>query len=166
MRASRAAVFMAVIVFVLGVTAIGDVAAGQKVRHRTVWYTVKWEQIDVPGEEGHLIGVLENKGIETVFEGKILPDGSVARAVGLVDVNTKTGEGSLRAYREATDSDGDKRYDTYEGKRVSDTLWEGEWTTMRGTGKYEGITGKGTWRAYIVAPGQSHCNWEGELELP
>ena len=53
----RVVAFVAFIVFialVVGVTAARDALAGEKFRGRTVWYTVKWEQMDVGDEKGHI----------------------------------------------------------------------------------------------------------------
>jgi len=37
--------FIALITLAFGVALVGGALAGEKVKGRTVWYTVKWEQI-------------------------------------------------------------------------------------------------------------------------
>ena len=37
---------------------------------------------------------------------------------------------------------------------------------LKGTGKYDGIEGKGTWRAVFVGPGEWYTDEEWDIELP
>jgi len=46
------------------------------------------------------------------------------------------------------------------------SYWEGESTYVKGTGKYEGIKGKGTWKTYPVSPMQSYSDEVHEIGLP
>ena len=52
------------------------------------------------------------------------------------------------------------------GKSVKKGHWEGKWTIVKGTGKFQGIIGGGTYSSYMLAPGQSYSEWEGEIEMP
>ncbi len=162
------AMFMAVL-FGLGLS--GYVVAAEKVKLRTVMYGVRWETLDLTDEEGHLIGILEGRGVQNVVQGKGLCDGCVVKYGALVDVNTKSGTGSGRGYGEVTDRDGDKYWYNRRGKPLRFeremwvSYWEGEVTIVRGTGKYKGIKGKGTWSAYGIAPGQWYYDEEIEVEL-
>lgn len=172
MRGSRMLALAALITLVVGMAAVGDAVAGEKFKLRTVMYAVKWEQVDLADEEGHFVGLLEGKGIQTVIEGKGLCDGCVVRYGALVDINTETGLGSGHGHGEVTDNDGDKYYYRRRGKPVKieeeawSSYWEGELTIVKGTGKYEGIKGKGTWSAYVVAPMQWYYDEKIEVELP
>ncbi len=51
------------------------------------------------------------------------------------------------------------------GKRRKIGVWGGTWKAVKGTGKFEGIQGKGTWQFYPVGD-QAYHDWEGEVELP
>jgi hypothetical protein len=43
----------------------------------------------------------------------------------------------------------------------------GTWTYYKGTGKFEGIQGKGSYSCVFSAdPTLGYCAWEGEVELP
>ena len=149
----------------LGLALAGEALAGEKFKARNVWYAVKSDSVNVPGEEGRIFYMWEQKGIQTVFQGSKLLDGMAINNVGFGDLNTKTGSGSGQGAFECTDRDGDKIYWTWETKVVKG-LWSGPWTVLRGTGKFEGLKGKGTWSNVNVAPNQDYVDWEGELELP
>jgi len=156
---------IALFTFALGLALAADALAGEKLKLRNVFYTVKFEPLNVPGEEGRILLLLEQKGILTVFQGSKLLDGMVGWVVGYGDLNTKTGTGSGGGAFELTDRDGDKIYWAWEAKVVKG-VWSGPITVIRGTGKFEGLKGKATWISYQVAPNQNYCDWDGELEWP
>ena len=39
----------------------------------------------------------------------------------------------------------------------------GNWTKLRGTGKYEGVTGKGTYNGHFTSQTEYTCDWSGEI---
>ena len=161
--------FIALITFAFGVALVGGALAGEKVKVRNVYHNVKWEQVNVGDEDGHVIAVAENKGITTNLEGKWFADGYSERSMAIDDMNLKTGLGSGQGYGETTDRDGNKWYYTWEGNglkggKFGTGYWAGTWTMVKGTGRFEGIKGKGTWQSYN-AGGQSYTDWEGEVEL-
>jgi hypothetical protein len=170
MSKSKIIGMMTLIAFAMGIFLVGDALAGEKFKGRTVWYCTKWEQIGVPGKEKHLLAVNEAKGISINTEGKAFAEGAVERSVGVFDIDIKTETGSSQGYQESTDRDGDKIYYRWEAKRVRGKLWaavwEGKFTILSGTGKYEGIKGEGTFSYYNPAPMQSNAEWEMEVELP
>jgi len=162
----RMLVLTGLAIFFLGIAAVGNAAAGEKLKVRNVWYGVKWEPIDVGDEKGHLIALLEGKGIQTVLEGESFQDGSVVREMGLADINTETGTGHARGYIEVTDRDGDKYYVSWEGMQLSAGYWEGGLICGNGAGKYQGINGEGTWSAHVVAPMQWYSEWDVDVNFP
>jgi len=170
MSKSKIIALSALIILAFGMTAIGNAVAGEKHKIRTVWYATKWEQLNVPGEKGHIIALSESKGISTNMEGKTFGEGGVCVDVGILDINVKTGLGSMVSYGEVTDRDGNKYYYRSEGKRLRGELWasywEGETVIVKGTGKYEGIKGKTTWSLYPLTEMQSITDEEYEVELP
>ena len=155
--------FIALITLAFGVAPVGDALGGEKIKVRTVWYRVKAEVVNVPGEEGRIFFNAEDRGIMTVLQGSKLLDGMALFNVFVLDMNTKTGTGSGHGAIECTDRDGDKIYTTYEAKGVKG-LWSGPWDFVRGTGKFEGLKGKATWSAVNVNPSQHYSDCEGELE--
>jgi hypothetical protein len=158
--------FIALITLAFGVALVGNALAGEKVKGRIAAYNVKWEQVQVGDEEGHVLAVVEDKGISFILMGRMLPDGMLYRDVTLLDSNLKTWVGSHVTYSEYTDRDGDKYYSMQKGKLVGKGGWEGEWAYIKGIGKFEGIQGKGTWVGLTLSPTQWYVDWEGEMDLP
>jgi hypothetical protein len=170
MSKSKIIAMMALTAFAMSIFLVGDAVAGEKFKGRTIDYATKWEQVGVPGNEKHLMAVAETKGISSNKEGKAYGEGTVERSVGVFDIDLKTETGFAHGYREITDRDGDKIYYRWEGTRIKGKLWGSQWdgksTILRGTGKYEGIQGKGTWSYHNPAPMQTVTDWEIEVELP
>ncbi len=156
-------------VFAVGIFTVGDAVAGEKHRLSTVYHTVKLEQMKVPGEEGHGIGLWEGKAVTRNKDGKRFGEGVVIHTVGYGDMNMKAGTLSMHYYDEWIDRDGDKIYSNGEGKgkiRETGMYEEGTNTITGGTGKYQGIRGGFNWKAYSVSPDQFIADWEVEVELP
>jgi hypothetical protein len=156
---------MALITFAMGILLVGDALAGEKFKWRVVWYTVKDESTNVPGEEGRIMMIREDKGILTVLQGNKLMDGMAGLNVYYIDMNTKTRTGFGHGLMLFTDRDGDKMYWAFEGKAKGGPF-SGACTIVRGTGKFEEAKGKATWSSLRVAPNQFYVDWEGEMDLP
>ena len=45
------------------------------------------------------------------------------------------------------------------------THFEGKWTMMKGTGKYQGSTGSGTYEGRIISPTDYTLTWKGDIEI-
>jgi hypothetical protein len=167
MSKSKIIAMMALIVFATGIILVNCAVAGEKVKGRTVTHNIKWQQIDVGDADGHVVAIEENKGVSANLEGKWFADGWSFRETGLYDINLKTGIGSAHGYGDYTDRDGNKWYFTWEGKAVKGEkyAWGGTWKAVKGTGKFEGIHGGGTWQNYQVGD-QGYFDWEGDIELP
>ncbi|UCD79808.1 MAG: hypothetical protein JSW26_31235 [Desulfobacterales bacterium] len=155
----------AVIVFVFGIATIDSAVAGekQKIKAHGAQFTVKSHQIEVGDDEGHVIVIWENA---TIYFSEITGERSTQRGVGFADINPKTGEMFGQGYGVGTDKDGDKTMSIWEGKPAAEKQWKGTWKYKKGTGKYEGIKGGGTWASYSLGPEQSSVEVEGEMETP
>ena len=157
----------AVVMFVFGIATIDCAVAAEKVKFKSegTFYSVKWEKIEVGDEEGHIIGVYETEGLS--FDG-ITGERLVDRAVGLMDINNKTGRGFVRGYGVETNSDGDKMFRSFEGKPVGKIQWKGEWNITKCSGKLEGTKGGGiwTWTSYDLVMNQGSLEMEGEMQTP
>jgi hypothetical protein len=165
MSKSKIVGMMALIVFAMGILLVGDALAGEKHRLSVVYHTVKWEQMNVPAEEGHLIGLWDGKGVTRNKDGKPFGEGWITHSMGYADMNTKAGIGSAHFYDEWTDRDGDKIYTKSAGTMKAGRLG-GTFTITRGTGKYEGIRGGAAWENNPAGPDQSYSDWDVEVELP
>ena len=163
MPKSKIVGIMAWIAFAMTILLVANAVAAEKFKWRVVWYMTKVQSVDVPGEEGRIMLIREDKGILTVLQGSKLMDGMAGVHVPSVDVNTKTGTGFVHGVIVFTDRDGHKMYWTHEGKGEKG-IWSGPATLVRGTGKFERLKGKATWSQVVVAPSQFYVDWEGEME--
>ena len=158
-------ILIALMVTAFCMSAISTGMAGEKHKGRTVYHSTKWSQTEIGDEEGHIIAHNESKGIHTNFDGKWFRNGWLISEFGLADVNFKTGFGSAHGYSVDTDKDGNKLYMKWECK-VEEGVWKCKQTLIKGTGKFEGIQGKGPASCYILSPDQWYVDWELEVELP
>lgn len=162
--------FITLITLAFGVAVAADALAGEKYKIHSVLYTVKWETINVPGEEKHLLALADSRGVTSNLEGKPFGDGLVHQSVGLLDIDLKAESGSANWYEEYTDRDGDKICTKSEGRRIKGQYWGGSWEgtliIVKGTGKYEGIQGRAKWSFYNPAKMQTVVDGEWEVNLP
>ena len=114
-------------------------------------------------EKGHVLAIYNSKQI---YFSDITGKKYAGSAVNTMDINLKTGQGSVQGYGVTTDKDGDKTIRTHKGKPVGKGHWKGTWNFIKGTGKYEGVTGEGTWDSYSLGEGQSYIEVEGEMQMP
>ena len=171
MSKSKIVGIMALIAFAVGIFLVGNAVAGEKHRLSTVYHMIKWEQMNVPGEEGHVIALWDAKGVIRNKDGKRFGEGVIIHTVGSFDWNMKAGIVLAHFYDEWTDRDGDKIYSKSESEgklKIGEMgpFLEGRNTFTRGVGKYEGIRGGFTWRGYALPPDQSYADWDVEVELP
>jgi hypothetical protein len=154
---------MALIAFAMGIILVGNALAGEKFKCRTVWVSTKVERINVDDEKGHAFVLGEMKGIISNMEGKTFGEGWLGWSGYIADISPKIGM-TGNGYMTLTDKDGDKIYMKYEFKPPGPHQ---PWTFFKGTGKFEGVRGKGTFSSVLTAdPTLSIANWEGEVELP
>ncbi len=160
---SRIFSFVFAIFFIFSIANIDIAIAGENYKAHGTSYTVKWEQIEVGDEEGHIIGITESKQF---YFNETTGEKHPSTSVGIMDINTKTGQASGSGYGVSIDKDGDKTFRTWEGKAVGKGHWKGTYSYVKGTGKFEGIKGGGTWDSYSVDPKLSYVEVEGETEIP
>ena len=160
---------MLLIAFAMSIVLVGDVVAAEKgkVAGRQVWHVTTIHALKVPDVEGHVINVLEAKGIVSYEKwGAALID----------QINTMDlikGAGTMQGYNQVTFPDGSTITSRFEGKVTGGGTGvtgmasaESTSTYIKGTGKFQGIQGRGTAKAYVLAPGQYYSDWDGEYTLP
>ncbi len=151
------------ILFVFNVAAIDCAMAGEKVKSRATSVRTKWHPIEVNDEEGHIIAVYENKNVYLSDESA----GSVTGiSKGLIDMNMKTGKGTIKGYVVSTYPNGDKLHTRTEGQLIGEGQAKGTFVYISGTGNLEGVKGSGVWQSKALAAGISLIEIEGERELP
>ena len=161
MSKSRIYSVMIALIMIFGLVAINFASAGETVKVKASGTSIntKWHEIEVGDEEGHVIAVFQNTQAWVVE-----PDGVTATAFsrGTMDLHKKTGQGTMQGYSIMTYPSGDKRYASFDGNIAGKGKWEGTYTDINGTGKYEGCKGGGTWKTQSLGPGISHIEAEGE----
>jgi|APFre7841882654_1041346.scaffolds.fasta_scaffold38260_1 hypothetical protein len=164
---------MVLIAFAMGIFLVGDAVAGErgKIIDRWVQYITTIQTLKVPDVEGHTIHMVETKGI-----------GSNEKWGAYLTYQTYTmdlikAEGTHQGYTHATFPDGSTMNMKFEGKNkgaavkfsadiVGSAAAEGTFTYIKSTGKFEGIHGGGTYKVYVLGPGQFYSDLEGEYTLP
>jgi hypothetical protein len=132
-----------------------------KLKDKRYWFTTKMEVMKVDDTEGHIIQISENKGVD-VGTGGI----SISRSFS----DLVKGNGTHQGYSNLMLPDG-VTFNKHEGK-VTTILspagkpiitMEGTWSTIKGTGKWEGFQGGGPWKLKVIGEGIAVMDWEGEL---
>jgi hypothetical protein len=97
-------------------------------------------------------------------------NGAAVRSLEIADLTQ--GNGSHQGYLTFS-KDGDTTVDRWSG-RVTTTLsadkqpvtsFEGTWTKLTGTGRYQGITGSGRYKGRMVSPTEYEVEWDGQMRL-
>jgi hypothetical protein len=52
---------------------------------------------------------------------------------------------------------------TLSAEKTPITTFEGTWTKVKGTGRYEGITGKGTYKGHFTSQTEYTVEWSGQI---
>lgn len=123
----------------------GVSGADEKISGRYVYHIMKWEAIEVGDVPGHVTGITENAGL--VFDSK----GEIATHTGTATYDYVNGTGTHTLNRVYVYSDGSKKFVKGSGTttRVDEgkkSAYEGTYEYTGGTGRFEGIMGKGTYK--------------------
>ncbi|HMK77754.1 MAG TPA: hypothetical protein VK568_16455 [Thermodesulfobacteriota bacterium] len=157
------------IAFAMSIVLVGDAVAAEKgkVTYRQVFNVTTIHTLKVPDVEGHAYTLFEAKGI--LFSEKWGP--AVVSMIASFDLIK--GLGTFQGYAHTTYPDGSTNTTRFEGKAISSGVGltgtgvsEVTWTYVKGTGKFQGIQGRGTSKSYVLAPGQFYADAEGEYTLP
>jgi len=85
---------------------------------------------------------------------------------GVADLNA--GTGTQRGYWVNERANGERDWGTFEGRITTagqNVTLEGTWAFAGGTGRFSGITGKGTYKGRMTSPMDVEMSWEGAYQL-
>ena len=156
-RASLAgAVLLIVACLLLSVTqARAETDKGRNVLHR-----IKVEEIEVGDVPGHVVGVIESKGL-TFYE-----NGEVA-TVSIVHTSDNTnGIGTYQGYGLFTFEDGSTHVHKFQSTSTEEGLFKGTYTYVQGTGRFEGIQGSGSFSGKNFGEPGLYADFTGTYTLP
>jgi hypothetical protein len=161
MSRSKLIVFITLITLAFAVTLVADALAAEKGKlvRRNAYHMTTFQSVKVADVEGHTLQLFEAKAI--VFNQK-WGAGLLTTTGTADDIN---GESTFGGYDDYTFPDGSTYTDRWDGKG-GPSGGEGTWITVKGTGKFAGIQGHGTWKSHPLGPGQFYSDGEGEYTLP
>jgi hypothetical protein len=118
---------------------------------RETGHQVKVHVIEVGDPPGHIVGVGEQAGVQSC------EDGSVATTSSKWMTDLTKGSGKSQSYSLATYEDGStiwsKGINTVTANPDGKTArWEGTFEYIKGTGRFEGIQGSGSWTGKRLVP--------------
>ena len=126
--------------------------AGEKpLKYRVINYITKIERVLIPDVKGHAVGVLEKRGVG-IFEGAIFKKGETAAQTVMVTFDVIKGKGgSIQGYVFYTFNDGSTFMGKIQGTKTPPTV-KGTGVFIKGTGRFEGIEGKVSWKGKYITP--------------
>ena len=140
-----------------------------KEKVRTVYRYIKAEAAEVGDVPGHVVGIAEARGLT-------FPDtGEVGTYLVQVTFDYVNGSGPHQGYATAVFEDGSEAIikvegmtTQVEGGKTSD--FEGKYTYMKGTGRFKGIQGSGSYTGKRLTPlaegADSYSDATGSYTLP
>jgi hypothetical protein len=133
-----------------------------KIKAKRYYFATKTEVMKIDDTEGHIIEIGESKGVD-------VGSGDVSFSRSSFDL--VKGNGTMQGYTTTMEPDGvNVRFTKAQGK-VTTTLspagkpimtMEGTVSLIKGTGKWEGFQGGGTWKLKVIGEGISVMDWESE----
>jgi len=159
-------------VIILGVFTAMSVAAAETVsqKYRTVYHFPKVERIEVGDVPGHVIGVLDGRGL--IF----FDTGEVGTELFKLMFDYTNGSGPFQGYRLDTFQDGSSRICKVQGTTTAlpsgVSTFKATYTYIKGTGRFERIKGTGSLTGKRMSPltpggpSDSYLDAEEEYTLP
>jgi len=113
-------------------------ARAETEKGRNVIHSIKVEEIEVGDVPGHVVGVIEDKGL-TFYE-----NGEIATMSNVFTFDNTYGIGTAQGYSIYTFEDGSTQVHKWQESWTEEGLFKGTYTYVRGTGRFEGIKGSGS----------------------
>jgi len=159
-KRSRLLLIILALIIAFGVT---TASAQDKVKVKYTKYMVvtKYEVKEVPDTEGHILLQYEAKDVSS--DGRWI-------CYKTAQADYIKGTGPVKGYNECVDREGGTIIDKFEGMSTTKKSPEGKviqtfkgtYTYIKGTGKYEGIQGGGTFHGMEIGKGILLADIEGE----
>ena len=134
----------------LAVFAIMSLAGAETAKGRSVYHFVKIERVEVGDVPGHVVGVAEHRGLMS------LDTGEVATHLGRLTFDYTNGSGAFHGYNLVTFEDGSTKLFEAQGKTTAQpsgvSKFEASYAYIKGTGRFEGIEGTGSFTGKRIAP--------------
>lgn len=136
-------------------------------------FTMKYSQqhpLSITDAHGPVLLANGAKGTNSSTGPTDYMNGAVTTLVEIADLTQ--GNGTHQGYVTFA-KDGEKSLNRWNG-RITTTLsaqnqpvtsFEGTWTKISGTGRYEGVSGNGRYKGRMLSPTDFAVIWEGELKL-
>ena len=152
---------MALIAFAMCIFLVRDSVAGEKgkVASRIDYLATAVHTLKVPDMEEHIIWLIEAKGIYSSEKW------GNALVYQIFTWDSIKGSGPCQGYDRWTFPDGSAIDQKWEGKVAGGSV-EGPVTLLKGTGKFEGIQGKGKFKAQMLSADQYYGHQEIDYTLP
>jgi hypothetical protein len=134
-----------------------------KLKDKRYLFITKMEVMKIDDTEGHIMQITETKGVD-------VGSGNVSFSRSFWDV--AKGNGTVQGYTTVMDPDVvNVRFLKTQGKVTTTlspagkpiTTMEGTFSHIKGTGKWEGFQGDGTWKLKMIGEGISVMDWECEV---
>lgn len=157
------------LILALGVTASIAQETQQVAGKLTMAYT-KMDTISISDTEGHAISLGEAKGSNADATDQGFMDGAEVANCSFADL--VMGNGHHQGYITFSKGD-DSTIAKWQGKvqtasseeGAAATEFEGTFTWIKGTGKFENIKGEGTYRGAFTSKTEYTVEWEGEYSI-
>ncbi|MCG3201222.1 MAG: hypothetical protein NFCOHLIN_01088 [Gammaproteobacteria bacterium] len=133
-----------------------------KIRSRASLVTIKFEQAKVEDQAEHVVMYGEMDGVLFTEPSGGFLDKARYQVVYLSDSSGMVSGG----YKTFTTADGAKVFAKFTDTEMAPPVYKGTFELIGGTGKYQGIKGKGTWTYTSVSDSAAWDEMEGEYELP
>ena len=122
------------------------------------------QAITVGDRNGHVMMVARVRGTQQSAD----PLWNEAAIVYTAVLDLVAGSGDQRGYFVNTHADGDRDWGTFSGTVATvgaELRCDGTWETTAGSGRYEGVTGKGTFSMRITSRDTVETSWDGAYTL-
>jgi hypothetical protein len=132
---------------------------------------VQSQQIESSDAPGHVLMLAQAKGSNQSAGPAGFMDGAEIASASMADL--VAGNGSNHGY-DVQVSGGDTVFTKWTGvvttvlspEKIPLTSLRGTWTKNRGTGRYAGIKGSGTYQGRFTSPTEYVVEWNGEITVP